>query len=74
MCSSVSIDGDNPPWRQKILQEKEKTNDESPCICALRHMPHLDTHSHLVIYQRSKGQIVKQICEVLPNIGISVFP
>lgn len=37
-------------------------------------MPHLHTQPYLVIYQCGEGQIVKEICEVLPNIGISVFP
>ena len=46
----------------------------SPSICALRHTFHLNTQPHLVIYQRSEGQVVKQICEVLPHVGVPIFP
>lgn len=34
----------------------------------------LETQHYLVIYQRGKGKIIKQICKVLPNVGISIFP
>ena len=72
MCSSVSIEGDNPPWRQKILQKKREIKRQTTYI--YRPVPHLRTQPYLIIYQCGEGQIVKQICEVLPNIGISVFP
>ena len=43
-------------------------------LCFTWYITQCTTSSHLVIYQCSEGQIVKQICEVLPNIGISIFP
>lgn len=81
MCSSVSIEGDNPPWRQKILR-RERLNvnawrAESLChaLYGAQHRCHTWVRRpHLVIDKCSEGQIVKQICEVLPNIGISIFP
>ena len=30
--------------------------------------------SHLSVYQGSERQVVKQICEVLPNIGVAILP
>jgi len=30
--------------------------------------------SHLSVYQGSERQVVKQICEVLPDVGIAILP
>ena len=43
-------------------------------LCFTWYITQCVTSSHLVIYQGSEGQIVKQVCEVLPNIGVSIFP
>ena len=29
---------------------------------------------YLVIDQRGEGQIIKEVCEVLPDVSVSVFP
>lgn len=31
-------------------------------------------HSYLRVYQGSEGQVIEQVCEVLPNIGVTIFP
>lgn len=31
-------------------------------------------HSHLRVYQGCEGEIIEQVCEVLPNIGVTIFP
>lgn len=33
-----------------------------------------DAFPHLRVYQGSEGEIIEQVCEVLPNVGVSVFP
>lgn len=34
----------------------------------------LSVCSHLGVDQRGERQIIKQVCEVLPHVGIAVFP
>ena len=29
---------------------------------------------HLAIHQRGEGQVVEQVCEVLPDVGVPVLP
>lgn len=31
-------------------------------------------YSYLRVYQGSEGQVIEQVCEVLPNIGVTIFP
>lgn len=59
--SSVSIDGDNPPCRQKIL----------PSAHPSKRAKH---PTHLVIDQSGKREVIKQVGKELPDIRIPVFP
>lgn len=29
---------------------------------------------HLGVHQRGEGEVVEQVCEVLPHVGVAVFP
>ena len=33
-----------------------------------------EKRSYLSVHQRSEGQVVKQVCEVLPHVGVAVLP
>lgn len=64
------MEGDRPPWRQKIWGEsRDGKRIEWTCL--------LWTHvlvSHLLVHQCGERQVVEQVCEVLPNIGVAVLP
>jgi hypothetical protein len=61
MWSSVSIEGDNPPCKQKICTEfSTYTNWQAH-------------GTHLVVDQRRQGKIVEQVGEKLPHVGVSVL-
>lgn len=60
---------------ENLKQERENKQRSLRCANAATSATlHLYRQPHLVIHQRGEGQIVKQICEVLPNVGISIFP
>lgn len=31
-------------------------------------------NSHLRVYQGSEGEVIEQVCEELPNVGVTIFP
>ena len=65
MWSSVSIEGESPPWRQKICGRpsqhrsgrKRKQGDRTD----------------LVVDERGQGEVVEQVGEELPDVGVAVL-
>jgi len=55
----VSIDGERPPCRQKIYHELIAPPSGCP--------------THLVIDQSGQWQVIEEICEELPDVGISIL-
>lgn len=33
-----------------------------------------DVYPHLRVYQGCEGEVIEQVCEVLPNVGVTIFP
>ena len=61
--SSVSIEGDRPPCKQKIYHHQ--LNPEP--LQRIR-------GTYLRINQSGQWQIIKQVCKEFPDVGIPIFP
>lgn len=69
------MEGDKPPWRQKICRGGEnvlkgQTAETKITMTVAR----IKKSSHLSVNQCSERQVVKQVCKVLPDVGIAVLP
>lgn len=54
---------------------KQRPRREQHFICNLLRKQALPArHAHLPVHQRGQRQVVEQVCEVLPHVGVAVLP
>lgn len=79
----MSIEGDNPPWRQKICGDRAKlklyvhSNYYATAFFFLSHKPiYIFNHKpiYLCVYEGCKRKVVKEVCEIFPDICVAIFP
>lgn len=64
----MSIEGDNPPCKQKIFRGKTKEISTKK-----KKKKRSGMGTHLVLDESSQGEVVKQVSEVLPDISSAVL-
>ena len=65
------MEGERPPCRQKICQVMPLSANMCLCVCSCTACM-LDV-THLVFNECGQGEIVKQVSEESPYVGVSVF-
>ena len=76
--SSVSIEGERPPCKQKICDEtrqQSKLPVRVPGNCSQGTTATATTidDTDLIVDQRGQGQVIEQVGEKLPNVGVSIL-